>query len=530
MSIRPSSRIAGAARQVLILSHRYVGLLIAAMFVVWFASGIAMIYAGGMPRLTPQQRLEHLPPLDLAAVRIAPAAAAQRLDAPEGARGVTLTSVLERPAWRFPLRGAGTVFADTGEILQPIDADAARAVAARFVGVPAERVTFVRTIEQPDQWTLTAARELPLHRFRVADAQGTELYVSPQSATVVQLTTRGQRALAWVSTIPHWLYFASLRNDQPLWYRSVVWLSTIATAVAVLGLVLAFTQWRRTRPFRLSAAIPYRRWARWHYITGAVFGLFALTWAFSGLLSMEPYAWTNVADLELDRDALSGGNPDLGAFAALDAAALARAAGGRDIKQLALVRLQGEHYYDLRTTERTPQGKAERLHQPYYIQGRGEEGRVLVSATTLQPRTTPFSAASIVTRLVAGAGGARVTGQALLAEYDDYYYSRGRQLPLPVLRVKLDDALQTWLYVDPQDSALLSQVHRYSRLERWLYNGLHSLDFRFWYSRRPLWDIGVILLCLGGLATSAMGFYLGVKRLVRDLSQVQVRQRAGPVS
>ncbi len=62
-------------------------------------------------------------------------------------------------------------------------------------------------------------------------------------------------------------------------------------------------------------------------------------------------------------------------------------------------------------------------------------------------------------------------------------------------------------------------MHRYSRIERWLYNGLHSLDFEFWYSKRPLWDIGMIVLCLGGLATSALGCYLGIKRLVRDFSR-----------
>ena len=38
---------------------------------------------------------------------------------------------------------------------------------------------------------------------------------------------------------------------------------------------------------------------------------------------------------------------------------------------------------------------------------------------------------------------------AWLDEYDDYYYSRDRALPLPVLRLRFDDPRQTWLYVDP---------------------------------------------------------------------------------
>ena len=55
--------------------------------------------------------------------------------------------------------------------------------------------------------------------------------------------------------------------------------------------------------------------------------------------------------------------------------------------------------------------------------------------------------------------------------------------------------------------------HRLSRIERWLFSGLHSLDFGFWYDRRPFWDLGMILLSLGALATSAIGVVLGFRRL-----------------
>jgi hypothetical protein len=54
-------------------------------------------------------------------------------------------------------------------------------------------------------------------------------------------------------------------------------------------------------------------------------------------------------------------------------------------------------------------------------------------------------------------------------------------------------------------------------VERWLFNGLHSLDFRFWYDKRPLWDIGMIVLSLGALAASAIGLVFGFRRLFRIL-------------
>jgi hypothetical protein len=77
-------------------------------------------------------------------------------------------------------------------------------------------------------------------------------------------------------------------------------------------------------------------------------------------------------------------------------------------------------------------------------------------------------------------------------------------------------------------SQVLATIHRLNRVERWLYNGLHSLDFEFWYDRRPLWDIGMIVLSLGGLTTSVLGLTMGIKRLRRGTRRaVRVMATAG---
>lgn len=143
---------------------------------------------------------------------------------------------------------------------------------------------------------------------------------------------------------------------------------------------------------------------------------------------------------------------------------------------------------------------------------------MLVDARTLTARTEPFPADTLLERLRAAAPDASIVTHELLADYDSYYYSRNGQAALPVLRVKFDDPLETWVYVDPELGQIVASIHRLHRVERWLYNGLHSLDFGFWYDRRPLWDIGMILLSLGALATSTIGFWLGWKRLRRGLA------------
>lgn len=510
-------------RKYLILSHRYLGIAMCLLAVMWFVTGITMMYVGGMPQLTPERRLDRMPTLDLSQIKLTPAEAAARAASKEGGqRGpgtagrVVLLSAMGRPAYRV---GARTIFADTGEVMEELTLEQSRNAASRFINLPENKVRHIETLNHVDQWTLLQARQMPLYRFAVDDGHGTELYIQPQSGEVVVMTTRRSRAMAWISTIPHWLYFTALRKHQSAWYETVVWGSAFVCASAVIGMILAFVQWRRTKPLRLSRSIPYAGWKRWHYITGAIFGIFTITWTFSGLLSMEPFDWTRAPDLEIQRDVFTGGPVDLKKFPIMDPARWDEIMGGHPIKEVEFARIQGDHYYVIRSSgDRVVEKKRERLHQPYNITGRRENSRLLVSAANLEIRRQPFSVESLVARLKKAVPETPIVEQQLLTNYDSYYYSRGGNLPLPVLRVKFADPMKTWVYVDPVMSQLLASVHKYSRVERWLYNGLHSLDFSFWYNKRPLWDVGMIVLLLGGLASSSLGVVLGLKRLRRVMS------------
>lgn len=509
-------------RKLLILSHRYLGIALCLLVMMWFATGIVMMYAGGMPRLTPELRLERLAALEVPQVQLTPSEAVKSASLPYPPGRVSLLTVMGRPAYRMTGMRTITVFADNGEVLEEVGPAQARTIASRFINLPEDRVHHVETLSETDQWTLGQGRLLPAHKFRADDGDGTELYVSSQTGDVTQLTTRRSRMLAWMGTIPHWLYFGALRANQPLWYRIMVWTSTLACILTILGLALGITQFRRTKPLRLAAAIPYAGWMRWHYVTGVVFGISTLTFAFSGLLSMEPYEWTNATGLEVERDVFTGGPVELARFGPMDAAAWGRLLGDRTLKEVELTRIQDAPYYVVRHTSAAQEAvdqRRERLHQPYGVTGRNEPDRLLVTADTLEARREPFSVDSLMARLTAALPDERIIDHALLTEYDSYYYSRGRQTPLPVLRVRFDDPLQTWVYIDPEMSQVLAQIHRWNRVERWLYSGLHNLDFAFLYDRRPLWDIGMIALCLGGLASSGIGLVMGVRRVRRAASR-----------
>src|SRR6185369_498307 len=148
-----------------------------------------------------------------------------------------------------------------------------------------------------------------------------------------------------------------------------------------------------------------------------------------------------------------------------------------------------------------------------------DAARFVVSAKTMKANPASLNVEAIATRLKGAKPDIPIAETATLTEYDSYYYSRDGQAPLPVVRLKLGDADKTWLYVDPEVAQVVGQVNRSNRVERWLYNGLHTLDFSFLYYNRPVWDAVVIALSLGGTAVSTIGLFLAFKRLRRGIQR-----------
>ena len=509
-----------AFKTLLILSHRYIGIPLSFLFVVWFLSAFVMIYAGGMPRITDEMRIEGASFLELDKISVSPWQALGLLGySPYEAR---LRTVLGRPVYEFPDSRFGSTFiwADNGESLSEINEQQGARIASDFLGIPEQSFTYEGLITQPDQWTIAIPNELPLFKYVVEDDYATEAYVSLTKAQVAVYTTRQSRLLAWLGTIPHWFYFADLRVNQPLWYNIVVWASGIGCILVLMGLIMSVTQWRKVRPFSLNKAIPYPGMMRWHYILGTIFGVFVLTWAFSGMLSMEPFVWSDAHGLAVNEGVYQEGVLDLAAFPPIETQQWQEIENGMgDIKEMDFRWIGGAPYYLASYSESNSlaMGKRDRLHQPYNIIGQLESNSLLIEADNFQIKEG-FAIDELVAKLDASVEDAEVIDYVLLAEYDDYYYSRNNQLPLPVLRMKFNDPAKSWIYVDPGKSELLSLIHSYSRVERWLYSGLHSLDFAFWYHKRPLWDLGVILLLLGGLVVSFIGMCFGLKRLKTDIS------------
>jgi hypothetical protein len=164
----------------------------------------------------------------------------------------------------------------------------------------------------------------------------------------------------------------------------------------------------------------------------------------------------------------------------------------RAIKELEYVRIQDQPFFLVRRDPDPSAGTEIRGHEPYFAVRSRDAAQAVVNARTLKPHNRDFSTEVLLERVKRAVSDTDISAAEMLTTYDSYYYSRDGLAPLPVLRVKLDDPDRTWLYIDPRMSQLVGRVHRLDRAERWLYNGLHSLDFSFWYYQRPLWDVGMI--------------------------------------
>ncbi len=74
----------------------------------------------------------------------------------------------------------------------------------------------------------------------------------------------------------------------------IIGTSGIGTGATILGMVIGVWMYSPSKRYRHDGrapltSIPYRGQKRLHTIFGLLFGLGAVTWAFSGMLSMEPF-------------------------------------------------------------------------------------------------------------------------------------------------------------------------------------------------------------------------------------------------
>jgi len=471
----------------LVISHRYLGIAVGILMLLWFASGIVMMYVG-FPRFTEQDRMSALAPISWqACCHIADGL----IPDDQQFYRVQIESLVGVPILRLsrPPRPDAVIDLARGVGLRRFDITDAETIAldaaTRMVG--SASIVSATTIDE-DQWTIGRyRRDRPLHRFTLDDPERSTIYVSGTSGQIVLRTTSTQRFWNWLGAIPHWFYLTALRSDGPLWSEMVIWASILGTFLTVLGLYLGIAQFRRSKDGKFS---PYRGLFYWHHIAGLTFGIFTLTFVVSGLVSMNPWGF------------------------------LEGRGGGETGRLEGPLPKWGEVRTSLAAIQAQPVNAVSLTTAPL-------AGKLFWLATAADGTITRFDAfgnaaplpepelAEAAERIV-GANG--ISAQGILREEDAYYFSHHDQVVLPVYRIIANDAESTRYYLDPTSGALLYRADANARWHRWLFAGLHRLDFTAWLRARPAWDIIVITLMLGGLTGSATGVWLALRRIRSDVA------------
>ena len=328
----------------------------------------------------------------------------------------------------------------------------------------------------------------------------------------MQYTTTASRIGAYLGPIPHWFYFTPLRKHGREWSRVVIWSSGIGTIAAIMGVVIGLWMYSPSRKYRYAGAptsIPYRGQKRWHMVFGLIFGVATVTYAFSGMLSMDPFPSFNdrrqqrQPRIEPNIRAALRGDPDPAAFGAKHPRQALEQLATLPVKELELTSFAGDAVYLAHLAD----------------------GDTRIVPMRGEPRTG-FDQDEII-RIVSAASDGLMTTQ-VLSQYDRYYLDRTRRRPLPVVLAQGTSGEQTRYYIDPKTARVVQTYNSSNWVNRWLYNGLHSMNFPWLYNYRPLWDIVVITLMLGGTALCVTSLVLAWRVLGRRIARVlNAKETAG---
>ena len=270
--------------------------------------------------------------------------------------------------------------------------------------------------------------------------------------------------------------------------------SAAGSLLCVAGIYLGIRDVRLAR--RRQRLTPYKRfWYKWHHILGTVFGLFVLTFCFSGMMSL--------VDVE-----------DLGIRSRLDFSPIQRLENMRPT----------EYTLDYREVIKNSPRKIRQMTWehigpiPFYHL-RTDKGQVRIDARYNDPtralNLTPVDLRPILAAVHGDTATIRLTQ---LTAYDHYYLARSGHLSLPVWLATVDDANHSRYYINPS-TGRCRYFGRTERWQHWLYPALHSLRLQPLIAHPWAWNLVMWGLMLGGTLVSFTGLRLAINYLRRKFKR-----------
>jgi len=465
------------------LLHRWLGIVFGLLVLCWFISGLVMLYVP-YPSLTQTERLSHLKPINMQAVKyeLAELISTQSDIQPDNVRVSTLN---HRPAYFFMIdKEWQAIWADTGAHIvvdHSLLSDAAKAF------MPSARIKQLSQIER-DQWSLSTKYDAhrPLYLAEMDDELGSHLYLSGNTGEVLIDTTRQERSWNWVGSVIHWIYFTPLRTQAEFWRQVILWTSFFSMLLVGIGFWLGINRIRLNKKYKNNRITPYTGWKKWHHLIGLAGGIFCMTWLLSGWLSVKPFNWISDRKLTEQEKAIWAGTP-------------------LDIKELTL------------NTQLQDAQPIKEMHWlnfagDTYVLGQDENQSWLIDSKTGH-HIVPFSHNQLINNAKQLQVGQTMSPITVLHNGDSYYRSSPTKSIVAVLRLQFNDQHHTSYYIDPKTSNIVSSVDDKSRLYRWLFHALHRLDIPPLSQFELPRQIVVFTLSALGILLSLAGVIIGLRRI-----------------
>ena len=473
--------------------HRITGCMIAAFFLMWFITGLILIYHP-YPRLTDEQLYEKKEILPSSLPDI------QSIEKKAGGKIKKLHIRQYQQQTLATVTTADSSFtyccSDSTAAVKPITFAYLAETAHQWINAPVFKID---TLHERVQWILYSRydRAMPIYKFYFDDPEKHELFISGKTGEVQQLTDKKQRFWAWVGAIPHKFYLPCIRKDVDTWELSITIGGALCLLAALTGLYVGVYVLIKRYKNKRTFGIPYRkRWYKWHHITGLIFGIFLVTWGISGMMSMQriPQWIINTNGNYIFSPSRMWGKKPL----TINAYKL----DYRKLKQTypELKEVSWTHFRNI----------------PAYAIIEGNRERIInaSSATEIKELFIPQNTIEEGIRQIHGDDV--VFQISLMNEYDEYYLSRTDKLPLPVYKVTVDDSDRSRYYISPE-TGYIRYLNKNKMAKKWIFSGFHYLNIKYLIDRPALWTLAIWFLCLGGAAVSATGTWLGIRFIKRKL-------------
>ncbi len=474
-------------KNICIQLHKWLGLIMSLMFLIWFLSGIVLIFVG-FPHASKQERFEFLKPFstqDWVGLK----------SPSKSFKGkIVLEKWGNKPVYRV-LSGKKSQTIYDARTLKQLPEFSCKQAELISVGYLKSSVSKIEKIDELDSWMPWSYYEplLPIYKCSVDDDKHSRLYVSSVSGTIVQHTTRKSRWLGRIGAIPHWIYFKQLRLNVTRWKNIVLVISILGLLVCLSGIILGFIRLKRDENNRIIALTPYKKWSyKWHHILGFAFGIFVLTFVLSGLFSVSGIPQWMVA---------KGSNPTklwdktIAVNKNINPTQIRKSVEDKsNVRRIIWSSSMGQPVWEVYRDDH-------RMAETYQI----KDGKI--SLYTLLDITTAKNYAKQIF-------SDQDLSIEIIKEYTNYYKTSGMfYRPLPVYKITLDNRFNHCLFINPLSGKAISAIDNNGRARRWLYRALHTFNFPVLENYPVLRKLLLILVSIIGVVISYTGGYIGIKKI-----------------